>query len=350
MTRDVKSAIDGRRALVTGGAGFIGSHLCDALVSLGCGVTVLDDLSTGRIGNLPSEVRFVQGSVTQPDVVADLVSECDLVFHLAAMVSVPASVADPEGCFERNVVGTECVVRAAARAGVAGFVHTSSSAVYGPHPCLPSRECDPIACASPYAASKACGEILVQAAALSSGLPGVSLRLFNVFGPRQDPKSPYAAAVSAFAGAALERRSCKIYGSGDQTRDFVPVSQVVEAFLVAGAYGRRVAGESFNVGLGRGTSVRELAAVIAHVAGSEAPPELHPPRAGDVEHSRACIDKIRNAFGLRLDANLEEAFASLVRAQVRHCGGSRGSLVTPPPAPSTPSPPHPPAPTPPPAG
>jgi UDP-glucose 4-epimerase len=195
------------------------------------------------------------------------------------MVSVPLSVADPEGCFERNVVGTECVVRAAARAGVAGFVHTSSSAVYGPHPYLPSRECDPIACASPYAASKVCGELLVQAAALSSGLPGVSLRLFNVFGPRQDPKSPYAAAVSAFIGAAFERRSCKIYGSGNQTRDFVPVTQVVEAFLVAGAYGRRVAGESFNVGLGRGTSVRELAAVIAHVAGSEAPPELHPPRA-----------------------------------------------------------------------
>ena len=322
--QDVKTSFDGKRALVTGGAGFIGSHLCEALVAAGCGVTVLDDLSTGRAENLPGGVRFVNGSVSRPDVVADAVSGCDFVFHLAAMVSVPASIADPQGCFERNVVGTDCLVRAAARAGVAGFVHTSSSAVYGPQPCLPSQERDPIACASPYAASKACGELLVQAAALSSAFPGVSLRLFNVFGPRQDPKSPYAAVVSAFVDAATEHRPCKIYGSGDQTRDFVPVSQVVEAFLVACLHARRVAGESFNVGLGRGTSVRDLASMIAREAGSAALPELHPPRAGDVAHSRACVDKIQSVLGLRMSANLENAFAELVRVRERHRGGLRG--------------------------
>jgi UDP-glucose 4-epimerase len=310
------TAYSGKHVLVTGGAGFIGGHLCQALQDAGAQVRALDNLSTGRLENLPRAVELVVGDVADAVLVRSVIRGCSYVFHLAAMVSVPASVSDPAACFASNILGTEQVIRAAVEVGVDGFVHTSSSAVYGASPSLPSRESDVIACESPYAASKACGEFLVQAAARSGRLPGVSLRLFNVFGLRQDPKSAYAAVVSAFIDAAVHRRACDIYGSGLQTRDFIPVHEVVSTFLAAGIQATRVAGEAFNVGLGRATSVRDLAASINRAADVDVGPVMHPARAGDVEHSRACVDKARTVLGVPLVADLQQSFTELFHAQL----------------------------------
>ncbi len=310
------SSYYGKHVLVTGGAGFIGGHLCQACLDAGAQVRALDNLSTGRPENLPRSVELVVGDVSDEALVRSVIRGCSYVFHLAAMVSVPASVSDPAACFASNILGTEQMIRAAVEVGVDGFVHTSSSAVYGASPSLPSRESDPIACESPYAASKACGEFLVQAAARSGRLPGVSLRLFNVFGLRQDPKSAYAAVVSAFIDAAVHRRACNIYGSGLQTRDFIPVHEVVSTFLAAGIQASRVAGEAFNVGLGRATSVRDLAASINRAADVDVGPVMHPARAGDVEHSRACVDKARMVLGVPLVADLQQSFTELVHAQL----------------------------------
>ena len=302
-----------RQVLITGGAGFIGSHLSGALVSLGARVRVLDDLSSGCLPNLPDGVEFVNGSIEDESMLRSVVRGCSQVFHLAAMVSVPTSVADPDGCFERNVFGTEAVLRAAACEGVEGLVHTSSAAVYGSQPSLPSRETDPIQCESPYAASKACGEFLVQSAARCGRVPGVSLRLFNVFGPRQNPYSPYAAAVCSFVEAAVGRRPIRIFGDGSQTRDFIPVTDVVRAFMLAGAKAAALRGEVFNVGLGVRTSVSDLARMIGNAACSDSPPLYEPSRAGDVPHSCACLDRARRVLGFEPIASLETSLGELVR-------------------------------------
>ena len=314
---DPASAYHGRRVLVTGGAGFIGSHLARSLLSNAAEVRVLDDLSTGKQENLAPGVEFIRGSVADYAAVTEAVRGCSHVFHLAAMVSVPQSVSDPAGCFLANVAGMENMIRAAEAAGVLGFVHTSSAAVYGSNPSLPSSESDPISCFSPYAASKACGEFLVQAAARAGRLRGASVRLFNVFGPRQDPRSAYAAAISAFVDAALARRPAKIFGTGEQTRDFVPVAEVVAAFLLVGANAERVAGESFNVGLGRATSILDLVTMIARASQCPIAPEFHPKRAGDVEHSRASITKIRERLGYMPVSDLYTALEELVRWEER---------------------------------
>ncbi len=309
---DIGSAFYGRRVVVTGGAGFIGGHLGHALVSAGARVTVLDDLSSGSPGNLPEGIDFVQGSVQDESLLRIVFQGCSHVFHLAAMVSVPTSVADPDGCFERNVFGTEAVLRSAAREGVEGIVHTSSAAVYGSQPSLPSRETDPIQCESPYAASKACGEFLVQSAARCGRVPGASLRLFNVFGPRQNPDSPYAAVVCSFVEAAVGGRPIRIFGDGSQTRDFIPVREVVNAFMLAGVRAAALRGECFNVGLGVRTSVADLARMIGGSAGSESRPQYHPSRAGDVQHSCACLERSRRMLGFNPGASLEESLGELV--------------------------------------
>lgn len=311
-TSPSSDAFGGRTVLVTGGAGFIGSHLVHGLLRAGAHVRVLDDLSTGAVENLPPEVDFVRGTITDGALVRDAVKGCAFVFHLAAMVSVPASVADPDQCFRVNVQGTDNALRAAAAEGVDGFVHASSAAVYGLLPALPSKETDPIQCESPYAASKACGEFLVQAAARTGRVPGASLRLFNVFGPRQDPRNPYAAAVCAFMDAAAHHRTVRIFGTGRQTRDFVPVEDVVSAFLLAARKAVAVRGEAFNVGLGVSTSIVDLATMICRAAGSRAEPEFLPPRAGDVEHSCACLERSRDVLEFRPAAHLREALAAMV--------------------------------------
>jgi nucleoside-diphosphate-sugar epimerase len=304
--------LPGRSALVTGGAGFIGSHLVRALIGQGLSVRVLDDLSSGHLANVPEGVEFVRGTVEDPEQVRRAIDGCEHVFHLAAMVSVPQSVADPEGSFRTNVIGTENVIRAATRSGVRSMVFTSSAAVYGPRPSLPSRESDPINCVSPYAAGKAAGEMLLQSAVNSAGLHAVSLRLFNVFGIRQDPRSAYAAAISAFVDAAVSRRPPRIFGSGRQTRDFVPVANVVQAFLRAAASSPSLSGRAFNVGLGARTALLEVVERVAEYSGFSEPPQMHPPRAGDVEHSVADISASREALSYEPTVTVAEGLRELV--------------------------------------
>jgi UDP-glucose 4-epimerase len=309
---EIASPYRNRQVIVTGGAGFIGGHLVRCLIAAGARVRVLDDLSSGAIPNLPDGVDFIHGSIEDESLTSSAICGCSHVFHLAAMVSVPMSVTDPEACFRRNVHGTESVLRAAARAGAEGLIHTSSSAVYGGRPSLPSRETDPIECQSPYAASKACGEFLVQAAANSERVPGVSLRLFNVFGPRQNPNSSYAAAVCAFVEAAVSRQPLQIFGDGKQTRDFVPVFEVIRAFLLAGNRAKTLRGQCFNVGLGRGTSIDTLARFIRTAAGNETPLQYRNARAGDVQHSCACLERSRRELGFSPVLSLEAAVRALV--------------------------------------
>jgi UDP-glucose 4-epimerase len=304
--------LPGRSALVTGGAGFIGSHLVRALLAQGLSVRVLDDLSSGHLANVPEGVEFVRGSVEDAEQVQRAMSGCEHVFHLAAMVSVPQSVSDPEGSFRINVVGTENVIRAATKSGVQSLVYTSSAAVYGPRPSLPSRETDPILCVSPYAAGKAAGEMLLQSAVNSAGLHAVSLRLFNVFGIRQDPKSAYAAAISAFVDAAVARRAPLIFGTGRQTRDFVPVANVVQAFLRAAASDRSVSGRAFNVGLGIQSTLLDVVERVAEFSGFSAPPEMRPRRTGDVDDSVANITAIREALAYEPTVNVAEGLRELV--------------------------------------
>jgi len=292
--------------LVTGGAGFIGSHLVEALRTEGRSVRVLDDLSSGHRRNLLEGVDFVEASIEDEVAVRSAMAGCDTVFHLAAEVSVPRTMEDPSRAFAINLAGTETVFRAAGEAGVRSVVFASSAAVYGPSPSLPSREGDPVDCASPYAAHKAAGELLLQAYARRYGFHGASLRFFNVFGPRQDPSSAYAAVISAFIEAAIVGRRPTVFGDGSQTRDFVPVANVVQALRLAAESTRGLEGAAFNVGLGERRSLLGLLETLGEVAGRDLAPEFRPPRSGDVPHSCAAIDRAREMLRYAPDVGFEE--------------------------------------------
>jgi nucleoside-diphosphate-sugar epimerase len=292
------NAYCGRAVLVTGGAGFIGSHLARRLAALGAEVRVLDDLSTGQRANLPSEgVRFIEASVLDDDPLREAVRGCDCIFHEAAMVSVPLSVEQPEQCAAINITGTERVLEAARDAEVRRVVFASSAAVYGAEPNLPSTERDPIDCRSPYAASKAAGEGLVSAFSHCYDLSTVSLRYFNIFGPRQDPNSPYAAAIAAFMDALLAHRTPRIFGDGTQSRDFTHIDNVVHANLLAGASERDLRGEVINIGTGQRINLLEVLQQMGRALGREVSFEFGPERAGDVPHSCADITRARELLG-----------------------------------------------------
>lgn len=290
-------SLRGACCLVTGGAGFIGSHLCRSLLASGARVRVLDNLSTGRRDRVPEGAEFVEGCVAEVGVASAAAAGCDVVFHLAAMVSVPQSVREPEACLRVNVLGTQRVLEAAARAGARRVVLASTCAVYGDRPRLPSAEGDPTRCCSPYAASKLAGEGLCQSAAATGGPSAVCLRFFNVYGPGQDPRSAYAAVISAFSSALREGRVPTIYGDGEQTRDFVYVGDVVRANMMAAAAGEDLRGEVLNVGTGVSTSLLDLLGVLSGVSGSGARASHEAARAGDVRHSRADVSRIRAVLG-----------------------------------------------------
>lgn len=309
------SARPAATALVTGGAGFIGSHLAESLLASGRRVRVLDDLSSGHRRNLPdgdAALEFVEASIEDGAAVRAAVEGCDAVFHLAAEVSVPRTMEDPERAFAINVAGAERVFRAAGASGVRSVVFASSAAVYGPKPSLPSRERDPFDCASPYAAHKASGELLLQSYARRFGFHAASLRFFNVFGPRQDPGSAYAAVISAFIDAAIAGRRPTVFGDGSQTRDFVPVANVVQALRLASDPERRLEGEAFNVGLGERRSLLDLLGGLGEIAGRDLAPEFRPPRAGDVPHSCAAIDRAREILGYAPGTPFEEGLRRTV--------------------------------------
>jgi UDP-glucose 4-epimerase len=271
--------------LVTGGAGFIGSHLVEALVREGHRVRVLDNFSTGKVENLTAvadDIDLISGDVCHESAVAQAVSGCELVFHQAALASVPRSLEDPLATHAACATGTLVVLHEARKAGVRRVVYAASSSAYGNQPHPEKRETDLPSPLSPYAAAKLAGEMYCAAFWHSYGLQTVALRYFNVFGPRQDPRGPYAAVIPLFILALLEGRSPVIYGDGRQTRDFVHVGDVAAAAALALRWPRNV---TWNVACGRAVSVLELAHLLGQLLDME--PELRflPGRPGDVRRS-----------------------------------------------------------------
>ena len=279
-----------KRVLITGGAGFIGSHLVRYFAGQ-AEVTVLDDLRSGYARNLDAvDCRFVRGSILDAKALGEAMAGAEEVYHLAAMISVPESVAKPAECAELNTEGTRCVLDAAVAAGARKVVLASSAAIYGDNPTVPKLESMSPEPKSPYAETKLAGERLLEAYRQTHGIGTTSLRFFNVFGPRQDPRSAYAAAVPIFIAKALRDEPIGIHGDGGQTRDFIHVTDIVGALAFAGA-SADMAG-TFNVGYGRSQSILELAQEILRLTGSKSRIEHLPPRDGDVRHSLASTERL----------------------------------------------------------
>jgi nucleoside-diphosphate-sugar epimerase len=304
------------RYLVTGGAGFIGSHLAAHLVGQGEDVVVVDDFSTGRRENLESmagELHLIEGSITDLATCREAVAGADVVLHQAALGSVPRSVEDPRTTHQVNVTGTLNMLAAARDAGVARFVFAASSSAYGDTEELPKHEGMVPRPMSPYAASKVAGEAYCRAFAAAYGLHTIALRYFNVFGPRQDPGSQYAAVIPLFASAALEGRPPTVFGDGEQSRDFTYVSNVVHANMLAVTTDRKeTAGRVYNVGAGSRTTINELWRAMAELTGASVAPRREPPRAGDVRHSLASLDRIRADLGFEPGVDLGDGLRETV--------------------------------------
>lgn len=297
--------------LITGGAGFIGSHLAEHLQGRAA-VRVLDDLSTGYRRNLARlDVDFIHGSILDRPTLQRAMEDVDYVFHLAALVSVPASVTNPYLCVELNVVGLLNVLEVAAEHDVRKLCFSSSAAVYGDSPTVPKREEMCPEPTSPYAMTKVDGEFYCRQFSKQGRLETVALRFFNVFGPRQDPTGPYAAAVPIFFRNALAGSSITIYGDGGQTRDFVYVKDIVAALEFAAT----VPGVTgvFNAGYGEEITILELAQRIVSLAGSRSPIRFESSRPGDVRHSRACIQRLREA-GFSPTGTLHEGLEQMLSA------------------------------------
>lgn len=303
------------RALVTGGAGFIGSHLVEGLLNRGLRVTVLDNLSTGRLDNLPKgSVRFIEGSILDEGVLADAIQGASVVFHLAASVSVPASVDNPMESLRTNAHGTAMTLDAARKAGVQRFIYSSSSAVYGDSPTMPKLENqlpDPI---SPYAAGKLAGEQFVRAYATCFGMECVSLRYFNVFGPRQRADSPYAAVIPIFLSRIREGKPLRVYGDGEQTRDFTFVTDIVRANLLA-LDAEHLSGSAYNIACGERVSLNQLIHEMSRIVGYNLPVEYLPPRQGDVKHSVADISLATKHLRFQPQVNWREGLRRMFEAQ-----------------------------------
>ncbi len=300
--------------LVTGGAGFIGSHLVEALIESGARVRVLDDFSTGRRENLTAvagRIELLEGDVSDPNVARQAVTGCDYVLHLAAIASVQASLEDPRRAHRVNVDGTLNVLEAARANDVRRVVLASTTALYGDHTALPLQEELPPRPLSPYAASKAAGEAYCGAFHASYGLPTVALRFFNVYGPRQDPTNPYSGVISIFADRMSRGERPLIYGDGKQTRDFVYVTDVVRAILLACERGQAL-GSVFNVASGAQTSILQLAEELNHVLGVSLAPAFGPARAGEVRFSQGDAGRAREALGWDPRVSLREGLARLI--------------------------------------
>ena len=286
------------RALVTGGAGFIGSHLVDALVARGDEVVVLDNLATGRLENVSDRVRFIEADVADEAAVALAVEGCEVVFHQAALGSVARSVERPLDSDSANVHGTLAVLQAAHRSGVGRVVLASSSSVYGGAERVPTPESAPLVPRSPYAVSKLAGEHYARVFWQLHGLETVSLRYFNVFGPRQRPDSQYAAVIPLFIDALLSGRDAVVHGDGRQSRDFTFIADTVAANLcAASAPADRCAGRAFNIARGAPTSLLDLLDAFAGELGVTVTPRHTDPRPGDVRHSHADISVARRDLG-----------------------------------------------------
>jgi nucleoside-diphosphate-sugar epimerase len=299
------------RYLVTGGAGFIGSNTVDELVRCGRDVVVLDDLSSGQIENLAgvkSDIEFMQHSITDLDKVRKACLGVDYVIHLAARPSVPRSVKDPLETNRINVNGTLNVLVAARDAKVKRVVFAGSSSVYGETPTLPKREIIPPVPISPYGLSKLMGEMYGQVFQRVYGLEFVSLRYFNVFGPRQDPGSPYSGVLSLFNAAVMRGTPSTVYGDGEQSRDFTFVANVVQANLLA-CEARAAAGLAINVGTGKRYTLNQTLGLLERITGRPTLAKYLPPRGGDIRDSQADIALARKVLGYHPGISFEEGLS-----------------------------------------
>ncbi len=304
----------GAKCVVSGGAGFIGSHLADALLALRADVVVLDNLSSGSEANVPAGARLVRGSITDLDAIADAFGGARFLFHQAASVSVPGSVADPIGYHKVNVDGTLNVLEAARRAGVQRVMFAASSSAYGDAPELPKHEAMPPLSKSPYAANKVAGEHLMRAYAGSYDIDAVSLRYFNIFGPRQAANSPYSGVIAKFVTLLMQGQAPVITGDGSATRDFTFVANAVHANLLAAVHAERINGEVFNVATGLRTSILELARELARLIGRpDLQPSFAPPRPGDVAHSLGDFARAKRVLGYEPVVDFKTGLAETVR-------------------------------------
>ena len=300
------------RTLVTGGAGFIGSHLVRALLEQGDFVRVLDNFSTGKRENLSGvQAEIVEGDLRDVDCLARAVSDIDLIFHEAAFVSVPQSMQDPLPCFEINQRGTEFLLEAARKAGVGRVVLASSAAVYGDSSALPLEEDGVLVPFSPYAVSKRVTELYAQMYTHSFGLDVVALRYFNVYGPRQRPDSMYAAAVPIFARRLLDGKPVTIYGDGGQTRDLVYVGDVVRANLAASIH-LAAPGRIFNVCSGDEIRVIDLIETLMDLFPAAPAPEFAPARLGDIYRSAGSPARAAALLGFQAKTSLADGLMSVV--------------------------------------
>jgi nucleoside-diphosphate-sugar epimerase len=304
------------RHIVTGGAGFIGSHLTEALVNRGDEVVVIDDLSTGHEHNMESfsdKITFVHGSITDMDLLRRHFAGARVVFHQAALASVPRSVADPLASNEVNVTGTLKVLLAAREAGIERVVYAASSSAYGDTEELPKIETMPANPLSPYAITKYVDELYAVVFTRLYGLPTVGLRYFNVFGPRQDPASQYAAVVPLFITSFLEGEAPVIHGDGGQSRDFTYIENVVQANLKAADAGPQADGLVYNIACGTRVTVKDLCLQIRDLIGCSIEPQYGPQRAGDVRHSMASIEMAQQKLGFSPTIDLAEGLRRTVR-------------------------------------
>jgi UDP-N-acetylglucosamine/UDP-N-acetyl-alpha-D-glucosaminouronate 4-epimerase len=302
------------RWLVTGGAGFIGSHLAETLIGKGETVRVADSFITGHRRNLAAigdRIELVEGDLADPAIAARAVSGMDYVLHQAAIPSVPRSVRDPATSNRANVDATLQVLLAARDASVQRVVYAASSSAYGDTPTLPKHEGMPTRPLSPYALQKLVGEQYMQLFTSLYGLETVSIRYFNVFGPRQDPSSPYSGVIALFVTALLAGKPPTITGDGGQTRDFTYVANVVDGVLRAAA-APNAAGEVINVATGRQISITELARTLGDIIGVKTPPVHIESRPGDVRHSLADISKAKAILGYEPTVGLEEGLRRTV--------------------------------------
>jgi nucleoside-diphosphate-sugar epimerase len=297
------------RYVVTGGAGFIGSNTVDELVKRGHSVVVLDDLSAGKEENLAeirNKITFIKGSITDIEVVRKAMHEADYVLHLAARTSVPRSVKDPIGSNTVNIDGTLNVLVAARDAKVKRIVFAASSSAYGETATLPKVETMQPAPISPYGVTKFVGELYLQTFGRCYGLENVCLRYFNIFGPRQDPSSPYSGVLAKFCTAALNETTPVMFGDGEQTRDFTYVENAVQANLLAFEAPSNVSGKVFNVGVGGRVSLNKVVELLGKISGHPMEAKHEPNRDGDIRDSQADITAARNFLGYEAPVDFEE--------------------------------------------
>jgi len=296
--------------LVTGGAGFIGSSIARALIARGDAVRIVDNFSTGKRENMvdfADRIELLEGDIRDDRLLARATAGVEVVYHEAAIASVPQSMAEPLENHAVNATGTMRVLEAARRAGVRRVVYAASSAAYGDEPTLPKVETMAPAPISPYGASKLAGEVAMQVYARAFGLETVCLRYFNVFGPRQDPKSEYAAVIPKFVTAALAGKQPRIFGDGKQSRDFCHIDNVIEAnFAAATADARRVSGGVFNIGCGEAIDLNRVVAILGDILGRKIEAIYEPERAGDIKHSWGDVGAARAALGFRASVSFTD--------------------------------------------